>query len=98
MPIALQELPFFADSFEILNDSILIFNGAAFEDQIILWDYRNKKRINSYLKYTPHYNCRPLKPFTKCNNEILWQREFEQMLYVITKMTSISILFLNVKL
>ena len=26
MPIALQELPFFADSFEILNDSILIFN------------------------------------------------------------------------
>ena len=62
MPIALQELPFFADSFEILNDSILIFNGAAFEDQVVLWDYRNKKRINSYLKYTPHYNCRPLKP------------------------------------
>ena len=58
MPIALQELPFFADSFEILNDSILIFNGAAFEDQVVLWDYRNKKRINSYLKYTPHYNCR----------------------------------------
>ena len=85
MPIALQELPFFADSFEILNDSILIFNGAAFEDQIILWDYRNKKRINSHLKYDPHYNCRPLKPFTKCNNEILWQREFEQMLYRVTE-------------
>ena len=85
MPIALQELPFFADSFEILNDSILIFNGAAFEDQVVLWDYRNKKRINSYLKYTPHYNCRPLKPFTKCNNEILWQREFEQMLYRVTE-------------
>ena len=84
-PIALQELPFFADSFEILNDSILIFNGAAFEDQIILWDYRNKKRINSHLKYDPHYNCRPLKPFTKCNNEILWQREFEQMLYRVTE-------------
>lgn len=84
-PIALQELPFFADSFEILNDSILIFNGAAFEDQVVLWDYRNKKRINSHLKYTPHYNCRPLKPFTKCNNEILWQREFEQMLYRVTE-------------
>ena len=53
MPIALQELPFFADSFEILNDSILIFNGAAFEDQVVLWDYRNKKRINSHLKYDP---------------------------------------------
>lgn len=49
MPIALQELPFFADSFEILNDSILIFNGAAFEDQVVLWDYRNKKRINNLL-------------------------------------------------
>ena len=85
MPIALQELPFFADSFEILNDSILIFNGAAFEDQVVLWDYRNKKRINSHLKYDPHYNCRPLKPFTKCNNEILWQREFEQMLYRVTE-------------
>lgn len=30
-------------------------------------------------------NCRPLKPFTKCNNEILWQREFEQMLYRVTE-------------
>ena len=67
------------------HDSILIFNGAAFEDQVVLWDYRNKKRINSHLKYDPHYNCRPLKPFTKCNNEILWQREFEQMLYRVTE-------------
>ena len=65
MPIALQELPFFADSFEILNDSILIFNGAAFEDQIILWDYRNKKRINSHLmKYYGSEN------LNKCYTEL----------------------------
>lgn len=84
-PITQQDLPFFADSFEILNDSVFVFNGAAYEGQVIFGDYRNKKRINSYLKYDPRYSTRPLKSFTRCNKEVLWQRGFEQMLYHVTE-------------
>jgi len=84
-PIEQQKLPFFADAVEMLNDSILIFNGSSFEDQVIVWDYRNKKRINSYFKYDPRYSSRPLKVFTKYKNEIFWCREFEQVLYKITE-------------
>lgn len=84
-PVELQKLPFFADSFEILNDSILICDGSGVEDQVILWNLRSKKRINSYLKYDSRYSSKPLKSFTKCGNEILWNREFEQILYRITE-------------
>ena len=84
-PIEHQQLPFFADAVEVLNDSILIFNGSSFEDQVIVWNYRTKRRINSFLKYDSRYSSQPLKSFTKYKDEILWCREFEQTLYKVTE-------------
>lgn len=77
----IQKLPFCADALECLNDSVLIFNGACFEDPVILWNYRQKKRINSFLKFDEKFAGKLLKTFTKFGDEIFWSREYHQELF-----------------
>lgn len=81
--VDVQKLPFFADALEQLNDSILVFNGSSFEDRIILWNYKQQRIINSYIKYDKRFSRRILKPFTKYGEEVFWRQNFHSELFKV---------------
>lgn len=81
--VAVQRLPFFADALEQLNDSILVFNGSSFEDRVILWNYKQQRKMNSYIKYDKRFSRRILKPFIKYGEEVFWRQNFHSELFKV---------------
>lgn len=77
--LVVQKLPFIADALEELNDSVMVFN--CYDTPVVVWNYRQRKIVNSFLKYDKKFCGRPLKPFTKFKEEVLWHREYHQELF-----------------
>lgn len=76
-----QRLPFCVDALECLNDSIFVFNGSCYEDRVVLWNFNQKKRTSSFVKYDKRFCGRLLKTFTKVGDKVLWSREYHQELF-----------------
>ncbi|HTO15620.1 MAG TPA: 6-bladed beta-propeller [Edaphocola sp.] len=80
-----QQIPFFADAIEFLDDKHLVFNGSAFEDRIIIWNYKNKSRVSSFIKYNKKSNStRTLKPLIKYGDNVYYAHEFQTNLEQIS--------------
>lgn len=95
--VATQNLPFFAESLEVVNDSVLVFKGTAFEKQIMLWNYRQKQVISSFLEYDPRYRRSPSKSFSIYNNEVLWRQQFQSRLFKVTENELIPCRYIDFK-
>lgn len=76
-----QRLPFCSDALEYLNDSIFVFNGSCTEDRVLLWNFNQKKQINSFVKYDERFCSRLLKTFTRVGDDLFWRREYHQELF-----------------
>lgn len=83
-PFDEQKLPFFCDAFEQLTESVLVFNGAGYNDRIIVWDVSEKKIITSFLKYDVKYSTKPLKPLIKYDNMVYYFHDYLSHLYDVT--------------
>lgn len=76
-----QKIPFYADAIEYLKEGYLVLNGSSREDRIIIWDYKKKERINSFIKYDEKYNStRILKPLIRYNDDVYYAHKFETYL------------------
>jgi hypothetical protein len=81
LSLAEQKVPFYSDAIEYLREGYLVFNGSSREDRIIIWNYKKKERVNSFIKYDEKYNStRTLKPLIKYNNNVYYAHEFKTYL------------------
>lgn len=78
-----QRLPFCSDALEYLNDSVFVFNGSCTEDRVVIWNFKQKKRINSFVKYDERFSSRLLKTFIRVGDDLFWRREYHQELLCV---------------
>jgi hypothetical protein len=77
-------LPFFADALEMMNDTLIVFCGAGFDDRVIIWDIKNEKIVNSFIKYDVKYSMRIFKPLIKYADDIYFRRCYSSVIYKVT--------------
>jgi hypothetical protein len=84
-PYKTYSLPFTSDAVENMDDTMMVFNGARFDDRVIIWDIIREKRINSYIKYDVKRSVRIFKPLIKYGDKIYFSRCYSSILYNVTQ-------------
>jgi hypothetical protein len=83
-PVRTHHLPFHADAVEVLNDSILIFNGSSDEDKVIVWNILTGEIVATFLEYDVRTSARISKPLIRYNNEIYFTSKYSSLIYRVT--------------
>jgi hypothetical protein len=85
IPFITYYLPFYVDAVEMLNDSVLVFNGSSIENKVIVWNIFVNKTINRFLTYDKKTSSRILKPLIKNDKEVYFTFAYSSIIYNVTQ-------------
>jgi hypothetical protein len=84
-PVKSYRLPFACDAVECLTDTLLVFNGSGFDDNVIVWNIHEEKTVNSFFKFDIKHAIRMFQPLIKYKDMVYFIRPRSlSMIYNVT--------------
>ncbi|MDR0558985.1 MAG: 6-bladed beta-propeller [Prevotellaceae bacterium] len=78
------QLPFYADDFESVNDTLFIFSGATSDKAIYVWNITTNRIINTFFEYDKKHMGKIFKPLIRYADNIYFERQYSSVIYSVT--------------